>query len=185
MKNDYCIKGDVVEVYFRYKGEKKIFTISISKLDKMRNHEGSWFGGLDRNSGKIYIYSKLKRENGKQKSILLHRFLTDCPKGLVVDHINGNTLNNTDENIRVCTVGQNNQNLTKLRKDNKAGFRGVSWNSRHGKWYSSIKLNGKTKHLGSFDNKDDAIKVRVEAEKKYFTHSQIATKLAHANKKIG
>lgn len=41
------------------------------------------------------------------RAVLLHRFITDCPAGMTVDHIDGNPLNNTRENLRVCTYAEN------------------------------------------------------------------------------
>lgn len=55
---------------------------------------------------------------------LLHRVVTQCPRGMVVDHINGNGLDNRRANLRVCTHAQNSLN-TKLRSDNTTGYKGV------------------------------------------------------------
>lgn len=49
-------------------------------------------------------------ENGKQKTIVLHRFIMDAPKGKVVDHINGDGRDNRKENLRICTSGENSRN---------------------------------------------------------------------------
>jgi hypothetical protein len=68
-----------------------------------------------------------------------------------VDHRDRNGLNNQRSNLRAATASQNGANRT-LRSDNKSGVKGVSWNKRHGKWYSQIRVNGRLRHLGSFDN---------------------------------
>ena len=51
--------------------------------------------------------------------------------------------------------------------NNKSGITGVHWHKEKAKWIASIKLEGKTKHLGSFHDKNLAIKYRKEAEVKY------------------
>ena len=49
-------------------------------------------------------------KNKKWEVKALHRIITDCPKGLVVDHINRNPLDNRLSNLRICTVKENNNN---------------------------------------------------------------------------
>lgn len=102
-----------------------------------------------------------------RKRIRLHRILLNLPKDKYVDHINGNTLDNRKENLRICTKRQNNLNK-KLRKDNKSGVTGVFWANREGKWVANIWTNKKKKVLGYFSNKDKAVKTRKEAEKEYY-----------------
>ena len=55
-----------------------------------------------------------------------------------------------------------------LRKDNKSGVTGVRWNERLNKWSASIRYNNNRIHLGYFKDFDEAVKVRREAEDKYF-----------------
>lgn len=57
---------------------------------------------------------------------------------------------------------------SKIRKDNKSGRKGVIWEKRRKKWMSFITLKGKRKHIGYFDNYEDAVAAREEAEKEYF-----------------
>ena len=54
----------------------------------------------------------------------MHRIIMDPPKGLYVDHINGNTLDNRKENLRICTHSQNCQNK-KLNRTSASGYKGV------------------------------------------------------------
>lgn len=55
-----------------------------------------------------------------------------------------------------------------LPKNNTSGHKGVSWNKSHQKWQAYIGIHGKTIKLGYFDNIEDAIRVREEAEQEYF-----------------
>lgn len=90
------------------------------------------------------------------KRVRLHRFITKCPKGLQVDHVNHNTLDNRKENLRVVTLFQNQQN----RVDNKSGKVGVYWNARDKVYVASI---GK-KWLVQSKDINEAIDMRIRAE---------------------
>lgn len=57
---------------------------------------------------------------------------------------------------------------SKVSKANKSGTKGVSWSNKQGKWVAAIGFKGKQLYLGSFENIEDAIFTRKEAEEKYF-----------------
>ena len=97
----------------------------------------------------------------------LHRFIMNAPKGKVVDHINHNKLDNRKCNLRVCTQSQNTMNSS-LRSDNSSGYTGVYWYKSRSKWLVRITVNGKCINLGYYDDLEEAVKVRKEAEIKYF-----------------
>jgi hypothetical protein len=90
-------------------------------------------------------------------------------KNCVIDHINGNTMDCRKMNLRSCTHGENLRNR-KVKENNKSGVTGVFWNNYipTPKWMAYIKLNYKFINLGYYDDKEDAIKARKEAEQKYF-----------------
>jgi hypothetical protein len=92
------------------------------------------------------------RRSNDGKIELMHRIITDAPKGMYVDHINRNTLDNRRCNLRIVT---NSENLS--RSVPKSGVKGVSWHSQVKKWRARIFINGHEKHLGLFDNKKDAM----------------------------
>jgi HNH endonuclease len=71
-------------------------------------------------------------------------------KGEVVDHINGDTLDNRRSNLRICT---NRQNLLNRKKpsNNTSGFVGVHWNKQKNKWHTRINDRGHNYHVGYFD----------------------------------
>ena len=77
-----------------------------------------------------------------------------------VDHIDGNRENNHVSNLRWATYEQNAYNR-KMRTDNTSGNRGVYLNKQSNKWYACVNINGKLTNLGYFENKEDAINIRV------------------------
>lgn len=109
------------------------------------------------------------RINGKDviTTTKLHRLVMDAPKGKVVDHINHNRLDNRKSNLRICTFAENGKNLS-LKKNNTSGVAGVCWDKSRKKWSAVIKVNYKPIHLGRYKEFNDAVKVRKEAELKYF-----------------
>lgn len=86
---------------------------------------------------------------------LMHRFILKAPRGMVVDHINHNTLDNRRENLRVCTRGENQRNMM-IGKHNKSGFKGVHFDKRTKRWVAQIFFNNKIKYLGRFNSPQDA-----------------------------
>jgi hypothetical protein len=90
---------------------------------------------------------------GIHKHKYLCRVLMDCPAHLEVDHIDGNTLNNSRSNLRIVTSQQNKAN-TILRKGS-IGHKGVI---RHGRGYkATITHNYKQIYLGIFDTHEEAV----------------------------
>ena len=85
------------------------------------------------------------------------------------DHINGVRNDNRLVNLREVTPTENNRN-SKITSLNTSGQMGVGWNNKIQKWRSRIHIGGKEIFLGSFKNKEDAIKVRKQAEIEYGFH---------------
>ncbi len=85
----------------------------------------------------------------------MHRLILNAPKGLFVDHIDHNGLNNRKSNLRLCTNQQNLRN--KLPKPGcSSKYKGVSWSKARNKFRAKIVHNGKAIHLGYFDSEIDA-----------------------------
>jgi hypothetical protein len=98
----------------------------------------SWYSHRH-HTGSVYVYGNTK---GKDRTGLkLHRFLMGNPENLV-DHINGNTLDNRRCNLRVATTSESVIN-TRIRADNASGLRGLCFESESGKWLVQIWKDGK------------------------------------------
>lgn len=153
--NDYEICGDYV---IMYTSKREPFLVSIEDFWKVRDI--TWYKN-NNNGG--YIINKT-REKG---TIILSRLIMDCPKDFIVDHQDGDTSNNIRDNLRIATYSENGMNH-KIYSQNTSGYTGVSWDKKNKKWISYITKNGKQIILGYYNNKEDAIKTRKEAEEKYF-----------------
>ncbi len=85
---------------------------------------------------------------------------------MIVDHINHDTLDNRQTNLRVCEHYENMRNR-KLQKNNTTGATGIKFMS--GKWYAFISNGDGTRStIGHFDKKHDAIVARKQAEMEYY-----------------
>lgn len=99
----------------------------------------------------LYAETKIER-----KTIVMHRLILGCKKGHEVDHVDGDGLNNTKENIRICTRFENQQNRGVFR-NNKSGYCGVYFDSRKKKsWRAEINANNKRYFLGYFHTPREA-----------------------------
>lgn len=87
--------------------------------------------------------------------VSLARFIVRAIKGQLVDHINGNTLDNRRDNLRICTRQQNIQNSAKSKRS-KQKYKGITLSQYNGKYYAKIKINGMYIHLGTFETEEDA-----------------------------
>ncbi len=103
-------------------------------------------------------------------TIYLHRQIAGAPRGLDVDHINRDRLDNRRSNLRVCTRGQNLQNVAS--RGGSSLHRGVSWSKVAGKWRADVKLEGKQHYLGLFECEEDAAAAAKDARARLFTHSE-------------
>lgn len=106
-------------------------------------------------SNTVYARSNAKRVNGKSRAILMHRLILGVDSNVDVDHRDGNGLNNVRLNLRPATVQQNVHNR-RMHKNNKSGYKGVSWNKEMNKWAASIGINRQRRYLGVFDDVEEA-----------------------------
>ena len=106
-------------------------------------------------SGKTVYAVRTDQRSGKKRRIYMHHVICPPSAGMEVDHRDCNGLNNRRGNVRLATRQQNVCNQT-VRRDNKAGLRGVSWFEPARKWRARISANGKSCFLGYFDTSDAA-----------------------------
>lgn len=104
---------------------------------------------------KWHLCSGYAARHDKGKTVLMHRMIMQPPKGMLVDHADGNRSNNCRFNLRVCTRGENQRNLRKHR-GSRSQFKGVYYDKRRDKIYAQYSFEGKVRRLGCFENEVDA-----------------------------
>lgn len=164
-QNKYEIVGDTVHIYLNK--SSKFTTIDLDKWNTTPYIKDlCWYL-----SGNGYIYAhipkNIRNEFNNKKSIGLHQLICPCEDGFEPDHIDRNRLNNVSSNLVVKTRSENLQNKG-LAYNNQSGVTGVCWSNRLNKWRAYITVKRKHINLGTFVNKDDAIRARKNAETKYF-----------------
>jgi hypothetical protein len=135
----------------------------IWKKSKKPSKNGTRAGS---NHDNKYIRIKLNK-----KKYFAHRAIWIFHHGdnltIDIDHIDGNGQNNKIENLRVATRSQNCMN-TKMRSNNKSGYKGVSWSEYKKKFVATIKVENKIKRLGVFDDAKLAHEAYKQAAAKHF-----------------
>lgn len=118
-----------------------------------------------------YAVASVPGSGKRSRNISMHRLLMGSPAGKLVDHRDNDGLNNTRENMRVTDKRGNGAN-SRLQARNKSGAKGVYWDDQGGKWYAKITVNGKSRHLGRFTDRDEAAKAYANAA--YDAHGEFA-----------
>ena len=106
--------------------------------------------------------------------VMMHHQIIGKPKkGLEVDHINGNSLDNRRKNLRICTKSENQWNR-KINNNSTTRVKGVHQIKKTGKFQARAQVHGKRINLGFFDSKKDAGRAyRVFAVKNFKEFARI------------
>ena len=146
------------------------FKYEDDKMYKLNKHTNKWCycNDLKPNNSKGYIQININK-----KMYYLHRLIykyfnedwdiTDITRDNQIDHININPTDNRIENLRIVNHSENCRNINK-RKNCSSKYKGVSWKKSNSKWGAQIRIDGKKKYLGLFDNEQEA----AEAYKKKY-----------------
>lgn len=132
-------------------GGKSVAIVDDADFDLVSQFNWSLTTGGSGNK-KQYAHRRNRTSGGL---VLMHRFILDMPKrnGLVVDHINGDSLDNRRSNLRICKHGENMRNYRNAW--GKEGIRGVR-TTPGGKYMARIRYQNKLYNIGTFDTQKDA-----------------------------
>lgn len=151
--NEYDLSGEY-GIGYTSKGEE--FWFDLEDYDKIKNY--CW---VKREDGYFIAYNK-------NTTIRLNRIIMDvCDSNIPVDHIKQHLYDNRKSQLRVGTKSKNGMNH-KIFNTNKSGCTGVFFADNMNSWCARITVNYKDIILGYFNDYEDAVEARKEAEEKYF-----------------
>ncbi len=167
--NQYEIEGETAIILAPLPGGKKFSRVKVD-ADMLEELLAAhfWRTRVDNRAARVRL------EVYGRKTVRLHRYVTNCPPHLVVDHINHDGLDNRRANLRCVTPAQNAQN-SRIGHNNTSGFHGVSWHWKARKWEAHIKDGRRLKYLGLYEDPLEAACVVFKYRAEHIPFSLEAT----------
>lgn len=137
----------------------EFFTVDLDRIQEISDLK--WYYQVKGGGAYRYAYTVI----GK-RFVLLHRYLTEAGSSHHVDHRDGDTKNNTIDNLRACTPSENLRNSCGHRGKKSSRFKGVYPHKR--KWRARIFVGGKNINIGSFALEEDAARAYNAAASQHF-----------------
>jgi hypothetical protein len=150
MKNEYKINGNIITIFVKSRkyGTKEVL-VDLNDFYRINQEiPGRIWVNYDSHIKDFYA-----KYTAQGKCEWLHRFIMDFPDGLVIDHINHNTLDNRSCNLRAVT---GRMNLGNPRKKGTSEYPGVYWDKQTQKWMARIQYKDVLYYLGRFEIEEDA-----------------------------
>jgi hypothetical protein len=141
-------------------GQGRFAVIDEADLERVGPHRWSLLVPNPACPHGAYAQSWIADEDGSKRRLTLHRFLMDAAPGQLVDHINGDGLDNRRCNLRLVTREQNQRNR---RGRNGRAHKGIT-QTLSGRWRARIEVEGRSRHLGVFPTPEAASSAYHAAE---------------------
>jgi hypothetical protein len=133
---------------------------------------GYWWRLSTERGSTRYAQAHDSHDTLKRKRVAMHRLILSARDGDVVDHINGDGLDNRRSNLRIATIQQNAFN--QKHHGGSSRHKGVSYRADSGTWRAYITKDGKRRYLGTFASEDDAARAyNNEAERLFGEHAKL------------
>jgi hypothetical protein len=145
----------------------KGFVALVDDVDHAAVSAMRWYARMS--SGKVYATRDVVVDGCKRK-LQMHRMILGAPEGALVDHEDGNGLNNQRSNLRLATKTTNGQNA-KLRANHPTGFKGVRLDRREElakRWMAAVRVDGKPVWLGRYATVEEAARAYDAAAMEHF-----------------
>lgn len=168
--NNYDLSG---EYGIGYTTKSEEFYFDLEDYDKIKDY--CWH--KDKHG---YVVAHIRKS---KKYIKMHQLIFNNVDKFI-DHINHCVYDNRKINLRVVTHSQNMSNK-KIHSNNNSGITGVCWHKASNKWWAYISKNKQRIDLGYFNNFEDAVKARKEAEEKYFGEYSYDNSIGNGGLKYG
>lgn len=139
----------------------------VDEADFARLDEWKWH--VHEGPDERYIYAGRRRRKGEgpRGVVLMHRVILGAPAGLVVDHINGDGLDNRRANLRLASIADNAHNQ-RLARNNTLGVKGVWRGRRPDRWHATIHVHGRALWLGLHRSLEEAARAYDRAAREHF-----------------
>jgi hypothetical protein len=108
------------------------------------------------------------KSSGRSRVVTMHRMIMLPDPGQLIDHANGDPLDNRRENLRLADNSTNQANRHALLDHSSSRFKGVTWNRGLQKWQAQIKVDGRSRHLGLHADEREAARAYDAAARRHF-----------------
>ena len=144
----------------------KVALVDDEDYDRL-THLCSWHvSKVTPKNKQVYAYGALQIGYKRQMPLAMHRVIMKAKSGQLIDHINGNGLDNRKENLRFCTRSEDGAN--RMAQPHSSMFKGVSFHKQTGQWKAQIKKDGKNIHIGYFRTEEAAARAYDAKAKELF-----------------
>ena len=134
----------------------KFVIVDDEDYESLMEHSWAWVPSTSSNQNPGYAVRKGNKRRGEPRTVQMAREILDAPKGVMVDHINLNTLDNRKENLRFASCQQNGFNRPKPDMPCTSRFKGVLRRRNKTNWMARIKYNGRHVELGNYESEETA-----------------------------